>query len=171
MAPLLLVGSAGAVGAQEGGPGTGAVPELPAPTQEPPPEPTPEPEPEPEPPPDPEPEPAPQPAEEPAEPSRTRASSAPVTRAPSSPSTAEQPAQEAVVDDAASPPPPPGPSVRPFPVATPDSATPAPVADTARPADPISRLVQLAVAGALLLLVSGVTGLYLTRESRGDRHG
>jgi hypothetical protein len=34
-------------------------------------------------------------------------------------------------------------------------------------ADPLTRLVQLAVGGALLLGVAGGTGLYLTRDTPG----
>lgn len=42
-----------------------------------------------------------------------------------------------------------------------------PAGDGATPTDPLIRLVQLGVGGALLLGAAGVAGLYLTREHKG----
>ena len=51
----------------------------------------------------------------------------------------------------------------------PSSAPPTPAAapePVERPTDPVTRTLQLALGGAVLLGLAGVTGLYLTREHR-----
>lgn len=67
-------------------------------------------------------------------------------------------------------------SVLPSVVDAPSSPAPAPpdsevepAGDSASPTDPLLRLVQLAVGGALLLGVVGGVGLYLTREHKGAK--